>query len=80
MRISSTQTDATMMWTTAPSVDGGPIRIVVEAVPGGMWDWTAWRADDPRSYVCGVAVTAAAAVVAAAASELGLGSEAGELN
>ena len=61
---------ASMMWTTVQLDDGRAIRIVVEELPNGEWDWVVWdsgRADGSTYGVRATAVDAIDAVVAAAA-------------
>jgi hypothetical protein len=67
MPMAKTQIDNATVWTTKPTVDGRPIRLVIEPTPNGHWDWTVWQ--DGRGSACrhGVSPARSTAIGAAEA-------------
>ncbi len=63
-----------ILWTSLMTTDGGTIRLVVEPLPDGAWDWAAWRDGCGTRCCYGVGNTPARAVAAAEAAALRLAS------
>jgi len=74
MRLEYLRPGAAMMWTVPGAAQGRQIRIVVEELTDGTWDWTVWETGRPGTSNFGVRATAADALAdaAIAASTLGL--------
>jgi hypothetical protein len=81
MRLEYIRPGAAMMWTVPGAGRGRQIRIVVEELPDGTWDWTVWEMGRPGTSNFGVRATAADALAdaAVAASTLGLAGVVGAL-
>lgn len=79
MRIEYLRPGAAMMWTVPGAGRGRQIRIVIEELPNGTWDWSVWETGRPGTSSFGVRDTAAAALAdaAVAASTLGLAAPVG---
>jgi len=73
MRLVWYRTDTMSYWATGCAEVGGQVRVVVEELPDGTWDWTAWCAGQPFKCRSGVNTTSAAAIAAATAAAQGLG-------
>ena len=57
MPLSTSLTAPAPLWLTRPAPDGHPIRVVVEPLPNGRWDWTVWQ--DGRGRACRHGISAA---------------------
>lgn len=74
MRLEYLRPGAAMMWTVPGARRGRQIRIVVEELPDGNWDWTVWETGRPGTSNFSVWATVAGALAdaAVAVSTLGL--------
>ncbi len=71
-RIAWIESEDGVMWATIRSKWTEDIRLMVERVPAGLWEWTAWRVVQFGRFLSGSASTKEAAWAAAehAASDL----------
>jgi hypothetical protein len=78
MRLEYLRPGAAMMWTMPGATRARQIRIVVEELPDGTWDWTVWESQCPATSKFGVRETAAGALADAvvAAASFGLADDA----
>jgi hypothetical protein len=68
MRLEYLRPGAAMMWTMPGATRARQIRIVIEELPDGMWDWTVWESQRPATSKFGVRATAASALADAVAA------------
>jgi hypothetical protein len=73
MRLEYLRPGAAMMWTMPGARRTRQIRIVIEELPDGMWDWTVWESQRPATSKFGVRETAASALADAAVAAANFG-------
>jgi hypothetical protein len=72
MPLSATTFAPAPVWLTRPAADGHPIRVVVEPLPNGKWDWTVWQDGRGRASRYGISAVRDAAIDAAEAADCDL--------